>query len=328
MKKHILLAIKIFISCLLLIYLLSMIPLAEILSSLKSAGIFFVLIGLILSAAVVFFSAAETRCLARIQGMHLSVFGIVKIHLATTFYSLFLPGILSGGLIKWYMLSKNESKFSAASVVVVNRFLELFFIVLIGLFFFSTAPFTSQGHKLAVVWLFVGLFMALIYLILFNKRLLEFSQQILVNGLLPKFLASMAGRFMTAAKQFQNLQLKQHAQIVGLLLLYHGIGILVFFFFGKSLNLEIDFWVIGWVRSAVVISVMFPISIAGLGIREGLLVFLLNQYGVPPHESIALSFLLFSRNLLFACIGGVLEFQDFAFGKKKRNRNLSNVPSR
>ena len=51
--------------------------------------------------------------------------------------------------------------------------------------------------------LFVGLFMAFIYLILFNKRLLEFSQQILLNGLLPKFLASMAGRFMTAVKQFQ-----------------------------------------------------------------------------------------------------------------------------
>ncbi|HSM47576.1 MAG TPA: lysylphosphatidylglycerol synthase domain-containing protein, partial [Draconibacterium sp.] len=101
-------------------------------------------------------------------------------------------------------------------------------------------------------------------------------------------------------------------EIFGLLFLYHLIGVVAFFCFAKSLNIDVNIWVIGWVRSAIYILVMLPFSFAGFGIREGILVFLLSKYGVLPNDSMALSFIFFfSQNLLFSLVGGLFDFKSF-----------------
>jgi hypothetical protein len=51
------------------------------------------------------------------------------------------------------------------------------------------------------------------------------------------------------------------------------------------------------------------VSIAGLGIREGTLVFLLARYQIAPTAALALSLLVFARNLVPIVLGGVLELQ-------------------
>ena len=290
-----------------LIYLFKIIPFSEILSSLKSAEISLVLLGIMLAVPIVCLSAVETQYLMKVQGMFLSVIGIIKINLATNFYGFFLPGALSGGAIKWHKLSKHGSKYNAAAIVVFNRFLEILMILLIGIFCYSQILYISDSHKL----FFVFLFLVIVYLLLLNKRTLDHIEIIIRHLLLPRFIKEKAGKFMTSMKQFRKLCLIDHFKIIGLLLLYHGIGIISFYCFAKSLNIDINIWEVGWVRSATSISVMIPLFFAGLGIREGVLVFLLGQYGVLPNDSIALSFLLLLRNLLSLSVGGIFEFKEF-----------------
>ena len=50
-----------------------------------------------------------------------------------------------------------------------------------------------------------------------------------------------------------------------------------------------------------------PISIAGLGIREGTLLGLLPLYGVVPSAAVAFAFLLLARILILGIGGGLLE---------------------
>lgn len=311
MKKHLLLLLKIVVSGILLFYLFTIIPFSKILSSLKSAEINLVLTGLILTVPIIYLSALETQFLLKIQDMTIPVIEIIKINLSTSFYGLFLPGTLSGGAIKWYKLTEHGSKSSAAAVVIFNRFLELLMIVLIGLIF-SLPTLSSSGYqKLDLAWMLLFLFMIILYLLLLNKRVLDCIEKIVLNVLLPKFLEEKACKFIASMKQFENIKLKDRLEIFGLLLSYHGIGIISFYCFAKSLNLDIDIWIIGWVRSVIAISVMIPLSFAGLGIREGMLVFLLNQYGVPPNESMALSFLFFTRTLFNSMAGALFEFKKY-----------------
>jgi uncharacterized protein (TIRG00374 family) len=316
MKKNVFPILKIIVSVILLIYLFTIVPLPKIISSLASAKIILVLAGLILSATVVFLSAAETKYLTKIQGLNLSVFSIIKIHLATSFYSLFLPGILSGGVIKWYKFSRRGTSISAASVILFNRFLEIYFTVSIGFLFLLASSSMSYENKYTSIWFLAFLCLTLIYGCLFSKKLSESFEKLFLKFFVPKAVMAKAERLIGAIKQFQNMQIKHHFQILGLLFLYHSIGIIVFFCFTKSLNIDISFWTIGWMRSAVNISVMIPLSFFGLGIREGLLVFLLGQYCISASDSMALSFLLLSRSLLIAFIGGVFEFIDFVFRTK------------
>ena len=318
MKKHILLALKIIVSGILLTYLLTVIPISAILSSIKSADITWVLIGIILATPISYLSALETQYLTKIQGMTLSVVEILKIHLATSFYALFLPGTLSGGAVKWYKFSKHGNKSSAAAVVVFNRFLEILIIVIIGIFFSFPALNATSNQKLSLALGIIFLVMILLYFLLLNNSVLIFITKIFLTLPLPNIIKQKIGKFIEAMHQFQNLRLKDHFEILGLLFLYHGIGVLSFYCFAKSLNIDVSIWVIGWVRSAIAIAILLPLSFAGLGIREGTLVFLLGQYGVMPNDSMALSFIFLVRNILSSMFGGLFEFKNFTFSNKKK----------
>lgn len=315
LKKHFLLVIKIIISFILLAYLFSIIPVTQVIFSIKSAEIYLVLIGFILAAPISYLSALETKYLTKIQGMSLSVFEILKIHLATNFYGLFLPGTLSGGAVKWYKFSKYGNKFSAAAVVVFNRFLELLIILLFGIIFSIPVLFAANEKKLIFILVLIFILLVVIYFALLNGKIVSTTQKIIFRIPLPGYAKGKIKNFTDAMLQFQKMKMKDHIEILGLLFFYHGLGVLSFFCFAKSVNIDSSIWIIGWIRSAMSIAIMLPLSFAGLGIREGSLIFLFSKYGVLPDVAMALSLLFFSRNLLTSLIGGLFEFKEFVFSK-------------
>jgi len=60
----------------------------------------------------------------------------------------------------------------------------------------------------------------------------------------------------------------------------------------------------GWVRSVVTVLTLLPISIGGVGVREGALVFTLQSLGVPAHDALALSLLVFATTILAPGLAG------------------------
>lgn len=317
MNKHIILALKIILSGILLAYLLSIIPVNEIIESIISTNLFLFISGLLLVIPIIYLSAFETRYLTSIQGINLSVWEIIKIHLATSFYGLFLPGILSAGAVKWYKFSRFGKKSAAAAVVVFNRFLEVLMIVFIGILASLPIIYSSNNLKLffALAILFVS--MIIFYILLFRNTGLDFIKKYLFILPLPGSVKKASGKFFDSMLQFQNLSLKEHFKILGLLFLYHGIGVISFLLFAKSLNINLSIWSIAWIRSVMALSIILPLSFAGLGIREGTLVFLLYYHGIKSDISMALSFLFFSRNILTSLTGGLIELKEFIISKKR-----------
>ena len=82
-----------------------------------------------------------------------------------------------------------------------------------------------------------------------------------------------------------------------------------FLCFARSLDIELCFVHIGWIRSVVAVLMMRPISFAGLGLREGSLVLLLPPYGVAESDAVALSLLLFANNVAIKLLGGLVELR-------------------
>jgi glycosyltransferase 2 family protein len=325
MNKNIILALKIILSGILLAYLLTIIPLNDIINSILSAKLFLFLTGLLLVFPISYLSAVETGYLTGIQGIKLSVIEILKVHLATNFYGLFLPGVLSAGAVKWYKFSKYGKKSAAAAVVVFNRFLEILMILFIGIISSSPILYSIGNQKLLFVIFTIFVCMIIFYFLLLKKSGLKFVEKIIFFIPLPGFIRDISIKFTDAMHQFQNLRIKDHFEIIGLLFLYHGIGILSFFCFAKSLDINLSIWEIGWIRSAMSLAIMLPLSFAGLGIREGTLVFILGQYGVKPDISMALSFLFFFRNILTALFGGLIELKEFVITKKNRDTKSINT---
>lgn len=66
--------------------------------------------------------------------------------------------------------------------------------------------------------------------------------------------------------------------------------------------------VVALFNSLAVILISIPITVAGIGLREGGLVYLFVQAGIPLEKAAALSALNLAMMLVLALIGGIVEF--------------------
>jgi uncharacterized membrane protein YbhN (UPF0104 family) len=76
---------------------------------------------------------------------------------------------------------------------------------------------------------------------------------------------------------------------------------------GQALGIELPLVVFCVVMPVVTISTMLPISLGGLGVREGLLTFLLTRLDVAGSEAIALAFLIYLVYVIIALGGGLTQ---------------------
>jgi uncharacterized membrane protein YbhN (UPF0104 family) len=90
--------------------------------------------------------------------------------------------------------------------------------------------------------------------------------------------------------------------------LIHIFGIISYYLICVALGLNLSFVSIGWIRSAVILATMIPVSISGIGLREGAMVLLLSIYNIQADDALAFSFIIFSVTVLgIGIIGGIFE---------------------
>jgi uncharacterized membrane protein YbhN (UPF0104 family) len=99
--------------------------------------------------------------------------------------------------------------------------------------------------------------------------------------------------------------------IIGLAVARHLLGIVSFGLIALSLDIHLSLLTIGWIRVVLQAIMTLPITLSGIGLREGTLVILLQEYGVSASDAVALAFLVFAIGLLVNSLGGILEFKNF-----------------
>jgi uncharacterized membrane protein YbhN (UPF0104 family) len=99
----------------------------------------------------------------------------------------------------------------------------------------------------------------------------------------------------------------------------HGLGVTAFTLLAHSIGLDVGFETFAWVRSATILATMIPISVMGIGVREGVLVYLLTPRGVESPSAVALSFLVLAATVLTpALFGGLVEMERLILRKQRR----------
>jgi hypothetical protein len=97
-------------------------------------------------------------------------------------------------------------------------------------------------------------------------------------------------------------------RIVAITLAAQLLGLAAVVAAGAAIGLDVAPVTLGWMRTAVLVAVMLPVSVSGFGVREGALVALLGQYGVSGEQAVAFSFLIFAViTLVNGAVGGILE---------------------
>jgi uncharacterized membrane protein YbhN (UPF0104 family) len=86
-----------------------------------------------------------------------------------------------------------------------------------------------------------------------------------------------------------------------------------------ALSIEVSFVQLMWVVPVVSLLQSLPISIAGIGVREGAYVYLLQLQGVPGESALALSLTVFGIQVLIALAGGLLQFYSLLSRRRYKN---------
>ncbi|HKT61675.1 MAG TPA: hypothetical protein VJQ46_16580, partial [Gemmatimonadales bacterium] len=89
------------------------------------------------------------------------------------------------------------------------------------------------------------------------------------------------------------------------------VGSVGFFVWAQALGSPVGLAEITWARACYTLVLLLPITFAGLGAREGVLILLLQPYGVTGADAVALSFIQLGGTLILAVLGGLYELRSF-----------------
>jgi uncharacterized protein (TIRG00374 family) len=84
---------------------------------------------------------------------------------------------------------------------------------------------------------------------------------------------------------------------------YQLVGVVMFYLVSRDLNVVVGFFDWSWITAGLTLALFLPLTIGGLGIREGALIGILQLYGYGAETAVAISLTAFSFLLMLAAIG-------------------------
>jgi uncharacterized protein (TIRG00374 family) len=281
---------------------------SDILTAIESADILYVGAAFAVSVFFQFVVASRLRLVAQWQGIAVSTFRVFRIDLTAAFYGLIVPGKnVAAGVIRFYGLSKSARKGAQAlAAIVFDRIFATISLCLTGIVFWLCDP-EPQSR-------FAGLFMGAVLGVMLVVTILVLDKRTLrpVNRFFElvklKVVSGWLEDLSETFEKYRTMPLALLGAVLMLSVLAHLLGVVIYAFLATSLGMETSVLTIGWVRSMVILITMVPISVSGLGVREGSFLVLLRAHGVEGELSIALSMLVFAVTILaVGILGGFLE---------------------
>ncbi|WP_022852532.1 lysylphosphatidylglycerol synthase transmembrane domain-containing protein [Thermodesulfatator atlanticus] len=211
-----------------------------------------------------------------------------KIYFIGMFFNAFLPGVLGGDVIRvFYLVKEGASKTVASFSVFYDRIFGLMgALILLTVFVPLEGDFLPEKPRHILLWfsasaLFFGTFAAL-FAGFFRKK--------------------WASYFLTTATSVTRLP--TFFVLVGLGLAVQVLYNIHLYLLGRSLNIEVPLAKFFLIIPLMGILASLPLSLGGLGIREGTLAYFLKLLGYPTEVGIALGFLTYGVSLLGGLVGG------------------------
>lgn len=305
--------LKAAISAGLLFLIFRSVPFPAIWSSLREAHPWDVIIGLVLAVPMTIIAGIRLQILLGSVGVPVPLGEVLRINLTSSFYGLVLPGFLSTGVLRWYRLNRTGSSGAHTfAVLLLNRLIETGIVVFSALLFWLIDG--MPGDERVLVPLFAALLLGLgaVYLVGFNRATAEWCRSFLSGrraAMVPAPVKRPLLALVDAIRDLGHPLARSRAQVIGLSLITHLLGILLFLFFARGLDILLSLSAAGYTRSMLLLAGMLPLSIGGFGVREGGMILLLRPYGVTAERAVALAFLLLGRDLIGICVGGWLELR-------------------
>lgn len=304
------LTVKIIVSASLLLLCLGFVKPAELAVALEGIGFWYFAVAFALNLiGTVFVKAWVAYMTTRASGLRLRFVALVRINLVARFYTIALPRGASAA-VRWHHYRQGGCGHAAAALLVFENLVSVFTLFFGAAFVLSLeaahAGALAQG-LLPVAWL--GVFGAMAALLPFLHRASARRFRYLLQPLVqrPGRLGAMVGRFLEAIDRYHSITARQ----VGWIFFASAVGYVFFvlsaWVLAISMSLGVGLLAIAWVRAVTLLVALVPVTVAGIGLRDGALIVLLRDYGVSPGTAFAYAIASFAIQLLLGLLGALIE---------------------
>jgi len=270
--------LKLIVSVLILIFLMFFVNFQVLISSLKSINSW-ILVALIIIPFSIFFRAYRFMIILNKEKKMFTIKDSYYLTLVGTTLNIFMPA--SGGDIAktYYGYKWHGIKEEMLSSSIVDKIMALLAIFIIG-------SFAAVYLNMYLLALFSVVFGVILLVIVFNPDVAPWK---LFNRIFHFFTK----KNLEIEKLKDSFRISNRIKLITLLISIFAwiVSYLQFYAVCESLSVEISFTYILAVASLINLSILFPITLNGIGSGEAMMVYLFSLVNISPTLAIVISLL-------------------------------------
>lgn len=271
---------KLTVSAVLFFYIISRINF-DVLNLLNGFVIIYVLISIFITLLGIFIMTLRWNFLLRkIYQVRSYLNDLFKLYLIGTFFSIFLPGAIGGDVTRIHNSNKKYGLgLKRASIIILTeRATGLIGVVLLFCFgsLIITDFYTSLKYdKFWIFFFILAIFASIILLKIYLKKKIALNYRFILLIL-----------FLSIVAQFSD--------------------IIIAYLYCSYFNVSISFFTLMVIIPIVYITSIVPISLGGLGVREGTMAVLFSLIGADPSIAVIISLLIYLSKVIVGGVGGIV----------------------
>jgi uncharacterized protein (TIRG00374 family) len=297
--------LRLLLSAIIIYFLLRMVEIERLAALLAAAKFSFLFLTWLLGTIEMFLVAYRWKVILGIKKIKTDFWTIAKLYFAGNFVGTFVPSGLGGDIFRAYGLYKKGADPSQTiSSIFVERIISLLSSLVVAcagvLLYYKLM---HDSSVLQSVWITVSIFGAFLLAIM-NKTVMQFffnCFRILKLQRIQSYLEKVYAEFIDYHAHKPKL-----LYILIISFLFQFVRVLVTYAGSLALNQNVDLVYFFIFVPLIVLVSLLPISVGGIGVREGAFVYFFSQVGMSTAEAFTLSLLLYVLNLIVILPGGVI----------------------
>jgi uncharacterized protein (TIRG00374 family) len=267
--------------------------------------------------------AVRWRMLLQHAHIVLSELRAVRIFAAGLFLNNVLPSSFGGDALRAWLVGKESGRLTrATAATIVDKVTALACLFLVAWVALAVDRSAVPSSVIRVLgWVTLGL-----VAVLAVATLAAAGARPVVRRL-PERPAALIREAWSALRGWAGSR-RLITWLLGLGLVYQALGVLVIVLIGKTVGVDVSFPLAAAVTPVVLVAMLVPISIGGIGVREGGFVLLLGEAGIGAADATLVSLLSAAAILLAnAALVAFTAGYEYLHAREMASRPLPRRPS-
>ncbi|MCD6307426.1 MAG: flippase-like domain-containing protein [Candidatus Latescibacteria bacterium] len=253
-------------------------------------------------------AAYRQQLLLRYKNCRLGLPVLTRLYLIGAFFNLFLPSVIGGDVARGYYLYRySGGKEETLSTLFIERYLgilAMMALAVLSLFIAFAAGINTISMEVMLVIFIVFTFGLTAGFLALNERMERLFEKLISR------LSTRLARPLSVLAHAMSYGRASATLLAGFLASvgFQFLSIVSTYIIALSIHEDLPFIHYLILLPIVWILMMVPVSISGLGIREGAFLYLFSAAGMSRENALALSLLWLAQIIILGLIGGVVFF--------------------